>query len=105
MLLPSRGPALTDRNAEFVFQQQFREIGRRLEQVGAMDFFNMITGPELLETLVDGYGRRAGRCAAAAAELQTYGAGVGGVESKAVPLNGTGRYGGPVALDRPRSSR
>jgi hypothetical protein len=42
---------LTDRNAEFVFQQQFREIGRRLEQVGAMDFFNMITGPELLETL------------------------------------------------------
>ena len=42
---------MTDRNAEFVSQQQVREIGRRLERANAMDFFNLITGPELLETL------------------------------------------------------
>ncbi len=42
---------MRDRNAEFVSQQQVREIGRRLEQIDSMDFFNLITGPELLETL------------------------------------------------------
>ena len=42
---------MRDRNAEFVSQQQVREIGRRLEQADSMDFFNLITGPELLETL------------------------------------------------------
>jgi len=42
---------LRDRNAEFVSQQQAREDRRRAEQVDSMDFFNLITGPELLETL------------------------------------------------------
>lgn len=42
---------MRDGNAEFVSQQQVREIGRRLEQIDSMDFFNLITGPELLETL------------------------------------------------------
>jgi len=48
---PPRGPALSHRNAEFVCQQQVREIRRRAKQVDSMDFFNLITGPELLETL------------------------------------------------------
>jgi hypothetical protein len=42
---------LRDRNAEFVSHQQLREIGRRSKQVDSMDFFNLITGPELLDTL------------------------------------------------------
>jgi hypothetical protein len=42
---------LRDPNAEFVSQQQGREIRRRARQVDSMDFFNLITGPELLETL------------------------------------------------------
>ena len=42
---------MRDRNAEFVSQQQVRQIGRRLEQADSMDFFNLITGPELLEVL------------------------------------------------------
>lgn len=44
-------PALSHRNAEFVSQQQAREIGRRARQIDSMDFFNLITGPELLEPL------------------------------------------------------
>lgn len=39
------------RNAEFVSEQQAREISRRVRQVNSMDFFNLITGPELLEPL------------------------------------------------------
>jgi hypothetical protein len=42
---------LSHRNAEFVPQQQVREIRRRAKQVDSMDFFNLITGPELLDTL------------------------------------------------------
>jgi hypothetical protein len=42
---------LNHRNAEFASQQQVREIRRRAKQVGSMDFFNLITGPELLERL------------------------------------------------------
>ena len=42
---------MRDRNAEFVSQQQARDIRRRAKQVDSMDFFNLITGPELLETL------------------------------------------------------
>ena len=42
---------MRDRNAEFISQQQLRKIGRCREQAGSMDFFNLITGPELLETL------------------------------------------------------
>jgi hypothetical protein len=42
---------LSHRNAEFVSHQQAREIRRRVEQVDSMDFFNLITGPALLETL------------------------------------------------------
>jgi len=42
---------LSNRNAEFVSQQHAREIGRRARQVDSMDFFNLITGPDLLETL------------------------------------------------------
>ena len=44
-------PALSHRNAEFVSQQQAREMGHRARQVDSMDFFNLITGPELLEPL------------------------------------------------------
>jgi hypothetical protein len=46
-----RGPALSDRNAEFVSQQQVREIRGRAKQADSMDFFNLITGPELLDKL------------------------------------------------------
>jgi hypothetical protein len=42
---------LRHRNAEFVSQQHAREIRRRAQQVDSMDVFNLITGPELLETL------------------------------------------------------
>jgi hypothetical protein len=42
---------LSNRNAEFVSQQQGREICRRAKQVDSMDFFNLITGPELLDKL------------------------------------------------------
>jgi hypothetical protein len=42
---------LSYRNAEFVSEQQAREISRRVRQVNSMDFFNLITGPELLEPL------------------------------------------------------
>ena len=42
---------MSHRNAEFVSQQQVREIRRRAKQVDSLDFFNLITGPELLETL------------------------------------------------------
>jgi hypothetical protein len=42
---------LSHRNAEFVSQQYAKEIARRARRVGSMDFFNLITGPELLEPL------------------------------------------------------
>ena len=42
---------MNHRNAEFVSHQQAREIRCRAKQVDSMDFFNLITGPELLETL------------------------------------------------------
>ena len=42
---------MRDRNAEFVSQQQVKEIGRRRKQADSMDFFNLITGPALLGTL------------------------------------------------------
>jgi len=38
-----------DRNAEFQSQQHRKSIRRRADQVEAVDFFNMLTGPELLE--------------------------------------------------------
>jgi hypothetical protein len=40
---------LSDRNAEFHSQQHARRISRSAEQIGAVDFFNLLTGPELLE--------------------------------------------------------
>lgn len=42
---------MSNRNAECVSQQHARKIGRRARQVDSMDFFNLITGPELLEPL------------------------------------------------------
>ena len=42
---------MSNRNAEFVSEQQIRKIRRRAKQVDSMDFFNLITGPELLEML------------------------------------------------------
>jgi hypothetical protein len=42
---------LSHRNAEFQSQQHVREIGHRARQVDSMDFFNLITGPQLLEPL------------------------------------------------------
>lgn len=44
---------MNDRNARFASQQHRGRIRRRAQQVGAVDFFNMLTGPELLE-LTDG---------------------------------------------------
>lgn len=43
-------PALRDRNAAFQSQQHRNRIDRRIRQVEAVDFFNILTGPELLET-------------------------------------------------------
>jgi hypothetical protein len=42
---------LRHRNAEFVSQQHAREIRRRARQADSLDFFNLITGPDMLETL------------------------------------------------------
>lgn len=42
---------MSNHNGEFASQQQVREIRRRARQVDSMDFFNLITGPELLERL------------------------------------------------------
>ena len=41
---------MTDHNAEFQSQQQRKHIGRRVRVIDAVDFFNLLTGPELLET-------------------------------------------------------
>ena len=49
--------------------------------------------------------RRTGRRVAASAELQAYGAGVGRVESKAVPLRRSRRHGCLVPVDCPHPSR
>jgi hypothetical protein len=55
MLLPHihptnpRGQPLIDRNVRFQSQQHRDRIHRQAQRVGAVDFFNMLTGPELLE--------------------------------------------------------
>jgi len=41
---------LIDRNVSFQSQQHRERIRQQAHQVGAVDFFNMLTGPELLET-------------------------------------------------------
>ena len=41
---------MKDRNAEYRAQQHRKFIGRRVGRIGAVDFFNLLTGPELLET-------------------------------------------------------
>ena len=40
---------MNNRNAEFEYQQHQRSIRRAIRGVDAMDFFNALTGPELLE--------------------------------------------------------
>jgi hypothetical protein len=40
---------LRDRNAEFESQQHVKRISRNADQIGAVDFFNLLTGPQLLE--------------------------------------------------------
>lgn len=40
---------MIDRNAEFQSQQRRQHIRRRAGQIGAVDFFNLLTGSELLE--------------------------------------------------------
>ena len=42
---------MSDRNAEFQSQQHRKRIGRHARSVEAVDFFNLLTGPELLEPL------------------------------------------------------
>ena len=42
---------MSNPNAEFVSQQHARQIQRRARQVESLDFFNLITSPELLEPL------------------------------------------------------
>lgn len=39
-----------DRNARNVLQQRQRHVGRRMRATEAVEFFNVLTGPELLET-------------------------------------------------------
>lgn len=41
---------MSDRNADFHSQQHRKYIGRGLRRAEAVDFFNILTGPELLET-------------------------------------------------------
>jgi hypothetical protein len=41
---------LNDRNAEIQTQQHRKRIQRRVEYIDEMNFFNVLTGPELLET-------------------------------------------------------
>jgi hypothetical protein len=48
-LLPKRGPALSDRNAGFVCRQHARNITHQARSIEAMDFFNLLTAPELLQ--------------------------------------------------------
>lgn len=40
---------MVDRNVGFCSEQHRNRIGRRIRQTGAVDFFNLLTGPELLE--------------------------------------------------------
>lgn len=40
---------MSDRRAEFESQQHRKRIGRRVRQTDAVEFFNVLTGPELLE--------------------------------------------------------
>ena len=40
---------MSNRNAEFLSQQHAKQISRRVREVEAVDFFNLLTGPELLE--------------------------------------------------------
>src|ERR1035441_7388352 len=39
-----------DRNARNVLQQRQRHVGRRMRATEAVEFFNVLTSPELLET-------------------------------------------------------
>jgi hypothetical protein len=39
-----------DRNTRNVFQQSHRQVGRRMRATEAVEFFNVLTSPELLET-------------------------------------------------------
>jgi hypothetical protein len=41
---------LIDGNAKFQTQQQTKKIRRRSRELEGVDFFNMLTGPELLES-------------------------------------------------------
>lgn len=40
---------MSDRNAEFLSQQHAREVVHRTRSIEAVDFFNLLTGPELLQ--------------------------------------------------------
>ena len=44
-----RGPALRDRSAPFGSQQHLHRIEVQVQWVQAVDFFNVLTGPQLLE--------------------------------------------------------
>src|SRR5450755_3582727 len=43
------GPALSNRNAEFESQQHSKNVSRSVGKIEAVEFFNLLTGPELLE--------------------------------------------------------
>jgi hypothetical protein len=40
---------LVDRNVGFRSEQHRNRIDQHIRQIGAVDFFNLLTGPELLE--------------------------------------------------------
>ncbi len=42
---------MNEHNAKFSSHQQRKPIRRRVREIGARDFFNVLTGPELLETI------------------------------------------------------
>lgn len=46
---PTPRPALNDRSAAFQSQQRQSPVGGQAQRLEAVDFFNMLTGPELLE--------------------------------------------------------
>lgn len=40
---------MSDRNASFVSQQHARSVAHNARTIGAVDFFNLLTAPELLQ--------------------------------------------------------
>ncbi len=46
---------MSNRNAEFEFHQHAKNVDRRVRQIEAVDFFNLLTGPPALLAMTDAY--------------------------------------------------